>query len=231
MPTELHLALQQLYAGEGGTTEAPLDGYRADVLRDGVCYEIQTGNFGALRTKLTELVQQHRVVLVYPVPQQKVIVQLDGKGREVSARRSPKRGRLTDVFAHLLYLRGLLAHPNLELEIVLTVERELRRKDGLGSRHRGGASLLGRELVEVVQTERFEQPEDLARLLPEDLPREFSVAELKASLSLRGGLGGRMAYALRELGVIEHVGKRGNAYLYRRAPRRRKRARRTPPSS
>ena len=39
MPTELHLALQRHYAGKSGVVEAPLDGYKADVLRDGVVYE------------------------------------------------------------------------------------------------------------------------------------------------------------------------------------------------
>lgn len=222
MPTELHLALQGLYAGEDGLIEAPLGNYRADVLRDGVCYEIQTANFGAIRRKLEKLLERHRVVLVYPVPQQKTIVQVDGAGREVSARRSPKRGRMVDVFAHLLHLRGLLVHPKLQLEVLLTVERELRRKDGMGSWRRQGVSLVGRELVAVVEVQRFKHPADLKRLLPRELPREFTTADLRQTLGLRGGLSGKMAYALRELGVIEPVGKQGNALVYRRVPTRRR---------
>jgi len=220
MPTELHLALQGLYAGDDGVIEAAVGSYRADVLRGGVCYEIQTGSFGAIRRKLEKLLQHQRVVLVYPVAQQKLIVQIDGEGREVSARRSPKRGRMVDVFAHLMHLRGLLAHPKLQLEVVLTVERELRRKDGMGSWRRGGVSLVGRELIEVVEVQRFKRPADLKRLLPKELPREFTTADLRETLSLRGGLAGKMAYALRELAVIEQVGKRGNALVYRTRGRR-----------
>lgn len=223
MPTELHLALQRLYAGEEGVIEAPLGGYRADVLRDGICYEIQTGSFGSIRRKLEKLVVSQPVVLVYPVPQHKTIVQLDGEGREVSARRSPKHGRAVDLFSHLLYLRDLPAHPNLSLEVLLTVERELRRKDGMGSWRRQGVSLIGRELVDVLEVQRFDQPSDLARLLPEELPGEFTTADLRETLTLRGGLCGKMAYALRELGVIEQVGKRGNSLLYRKARKKRKR--------
>jgi len=43
--TSLHLALQQHYAGDDGQLEAVVDGYRVDVLRRGVVYEIQTGRW------------------------------------------------------------------------------------------------------------------------------------------------------------------------------------------
>ena len=226
MPTDLHLALQRLYADADGLIEAPLGAYRADVLRDGICYEIQTRGFGVIRRKLESLLADHPVVLIHPVALQKVIVQVDGQGREISARKSPKQGRLTDLFAELVHLRGLLTHPNLSLEVLLTVERELRRKDGLGSRWRGGVSVVGRELAGIVERHRFEHPGDLLRLLPETLPAEFTVAELKESLGLKGAVAGKMAYALRELAVTEQVGKRGNAYVYRRVREKRRRSRR-----
>ena len=131
MPTELHLALQRHYAGEAGLVEAELDGYKVDVLRDGVVYEIQTGSFPAIRKKLEQLSKTHHVVLVYPIPREKIIVRVDPKsGEELSARRSPKRGAVTDVFHELVYIAELLRHKNASLEVVMTVERELRRTTG-----------------------------------------------------------------------------------------------------
>lgn len=219
MPTDLHLALQQHYAGDDGIVEALVEGYRADVLRGGVIYEIQTGSFGSIRDKLRRLLGRHPVVLVYPVPERKTIAYVDGAGREVSARRSPRRGAMTDVFSQLLHLHDLPRHRHLSLEIVLTHERELRRRDGMGSWRRQGVSLVGRELVEIVAVRRFEHPRELAALLPDDLPREFTVAELREALKLRKTVAGRMAYALCKLGVVKHVGKQGNAYVYRRVGR------------
>jgi hypothetical protein len=216
MPTELHVALQQHYAGDDGVLEALVDGYRADVLRDGVVYEIQTGSFGSIREKLRRLLRKHPVVLVHPVPERKMIVYVDGEGRELSSRRSPKHGMAADVFAQLLHLHDLPRHRNLSLEIVITHERELRRRDGMGSWRRQGVSLLGRELVETVGVQRFEHPRELAALLPAELPREFTVAELREALGVRKVVAGRMAYALCKLGIIKQVGKRGNAYVYRR---------------
>lgn len=222
MATELHAALQQHYAGADGLIEAAVGGYRADVLREGVIYEIQTGSFTAIRDKLKRLLRKHPVVLVYPVPECKIIVQVDEAGQELSARRSPKRGKATDIFAELLHLGPLPGHHHLQIEIIFTHERELRRRDGRGSWRRQGVSLAGRELVEVLRVQRFAHAQELAELLPAELPREFTVADLRQALRLRPIVAGRMAYALRRLGLIEHIGKRGNAYVYRRKRRRQK---------
>lgn len=217
MPTDLHVALQRLYAGPDGEIETPIGRYRADVLRDGVVYEIQTGSFGAIRRKVESLADRYRVVVVYPVAQQRLIVKLDPEtGAELSQRRSPKRGRPLDLFMDFLPLREAFQMENVSLEIALILEREFRQDDGQGSWRRKGVSLVGRELVEVVAIERYDAPRDLLRLLPQDLPEPFGVADLHELLGGRRVVVGRMAYALRHLGVIEQVGKRGNALLYSR---------------
>ncbi len=217
MANELHTALQQHYAGEDGRIEEPVDAYRADVLVGDVIYEIQTGSFRAIRDKLRRLARRRRVILVYPVPARKFIVRLDPEtGEEVSCRRSPKRGKLLEVFYELPSVARLLKAENLGLEVVMTVERDLRRDDGQGSWRRRGVSLVGRELVEVLETHRFDAPADFLRLLPEGLPERFTVPELTEGLGIGRRLAGKMAYTLRYSGVLRHVGKRGHAFLYRR---------------
>jgi len=223
VPTELHLALQRHYAGETGLVEAERGGYRLDVLRDGVVYEIQTGTFSAIRRKLQTLSRRRRVVLVYPIPHQKIIVRLDPKsGDELSARRSPKRGAVMDVFDELLYIPDLLRRKNMSLEVVMTVQRELRRDDGKGSWHRKGVSVVGHELVEILETHRFDHPTDFLRLLPADLPKRFTVGDISEAADVNYSAAGRIAYGLRRLGAIKQVGKQGKAYVYERAKRRRR---------
>ena len=217
MPTDLHLALQQWYAGEDGAVEVDVDGYLADAVRGGVIYEIQTGSFTAIRDKLRRLARDHRVVLVYPVPQVKLIVKLDPEtGEELSVRRSPKRGKPADVFDELLYIRNAMRKEKLALEVLMTVERELRCADGQGSWRRGGVSIVGHELLAIVERHRFDEPADLLGLLPEDLPERFTTADLSAVLGLTKRVAGKTAWGLRKLGVIRKVGKRGNAFVYRR---------------
>jgi hypothetical protein len=218
MPTDLHIALQEYYAGADGATEAQLDGYRVDVLRGGVVYEVQTGSFGAIRRKVEDLAQRHPVVVVFPVAQQKIIVKLaPGTGEILSTRRSPRRGTAWDVVEHLPYLAESLRHENLSLELVMTVVREVRCADGTGSWRRRGVATVGRELVEVVERVRLSTARDFARLLPEDLPEPFMVSDLAAAAGVNRWLAGRMARGLKRLEAVRQVGKRGNALLYERA--------------
>ena len=78
-----------------------------------------------------------------------------------------------------------------------------------------------RRLLDVLSVHRFEQPADLAVLLPDSLADTdavpFTTCDLAAVLKERRRLAQKMAYCLRESGVLEVVGKRGNALLYRRA--------------
>jgi GNAT superfamily N-acetyltransferase len=122
------------------------------------------------------------------------------------------------------YIARHFAKTGLELEVAWTAERELRSDDGQGSWRRKGVSLKGRELVEVVKTERFVEPADFLALLPPELPAEFTVADLAQATGIGRWLAGKMAYSLRHIGAIRQTGKRGNALVYERAGMR-KRAR------
>lgn len=216
MATELHRALQRYYAGEEGCIEAEVRGFRADVLVDDTVYEIQTRGFTGIRDKLRKLSRSHRVVLVFPVPRDKIIVRIDAdSGEELSARRSPKHGQAADVFDELVYAFGLMRLKNFALEVLVTIERELRRDDGQGSRRRKGVSLVGRELVEIVERQRFEEPAELLRLLPESLPEQFTVADLREGLGMKERAASRMAYVLRKLRMIRRVRTEGRAYVYK----------------
>jgi len=217
MPSDLHRALQRFYAGNDGRVEVEMDGYRADVLRGEVVYEIQTGSFIAIRDKLRVLAREHPVVLVHCIPRYKFIVHIArDTGAQLSCRRSPKQAQAVEVFGELVYAPDLLRRENLSLEIVITAEREVRCDDGAGSWRRRGVSIVGRELMAILEILRFERPADLARLLPEGLPEPFTATDLARLGKMRRRLAGRMAYALREAGAVEQVGRRGNAYLYRR---------------
>ncbi len=221
MPSDLHVALQEYYAGENGEVEAQVRGFRADVLVGDTIYEIQTRSFTAIRDKLSKLCRTHKVVLVHPVAREKMIVRLDPEtGEELSRRRSPKHQSALSVFDELVHAPTLIRRKNFSLEIVVTTVCEYRQDDGAGSWRRKGVSLVGRELVEVVDIHRFEQPRDLVVLLPEGLPPEFTVKEIAATAGISRRLAGKVAYTLREAGAIRQSGKCGNAFMYRVCGRR-----------
>jgi hypothetical protein len=214
----LHTALINWYARPGDETEAQLEGYRIDVVRDDLLIEIQTRHLGSLRHKLTQLVRQHKVLVVYPIPETKWLVYLAPEtGEPLRRRRSPKRGRLTDLFGELVYLGDLLNHPNLALEALLVQTNELRQDDGKGSWRRKGVSIVGHRLIDVVGGARYESGRDLAALIPDTLEAPFTNRDLATALRIRIRLARKMSYSLRRLGVIEEVGKQGRELLFARA--------------
>lgn len=214
----LHAALKEWYARPDDQLEVPVGGFIADIVRGDLLIEIQTASFASLKRKLLELTAHHPVRLVYPIARQKWIVKLaeDGHSR-LSRRKSPKRGMVEDVFAELVSFPTLLASPNFSLEVLLIQEEEVRRHDPARRWRRQGWVTHERRLLEVVDRQRFETPADLAALLPPTLPEPFTTSDLAASLPRPRRLAQRMAYCLREMQVIDPVGKQGNAILYVRA--------------
>jgi hypothetical protein len=213
----LHAALKEWYAQPGDRQEVEVDGFVADIVRGDLLIEIQTGNFTALKGKLPRLVADHRVCLVYPVAARKWIVRVDADGQPVSRRKSPRRGRVEDLFKELVRIPTLLAEPTFSLEVVLVHAEQVLRDDGLGSWRRKGWSVVDHRLIEVVGSQRFDTPDDLAALLPDTLPAPFTNRELADALKIRLNLAQKMTYCLRKMNVIAVEGKRGNALLHIRA--------------
>jgi hypothetical protein len=211
----LHAQLKEWYREPGDLLEEKIGAYVVDLVRRGLLVEFQTGGFAPLRRKLAALAAEHRVRLVAPIAVSRRIVRLSDEGEILSARRSPRRGCLHDVFDRLVSIPTLLADPNFELEVLLTHQEELRMfRPGRAYRRRGWV-VQGRSLVSVEQSLLIAGPADAARLLPE-LDATFDTAELAAASCIDRRLAQRMAYCLRALDVIAPVGKRRGAVLYAR---------------
>jgi hypothetical protein len=216
----LHADLRAWYRARGerqdDRLEVPVDGYVVDLLRDGQLVEFQTGSFSPLRRKLPRLLTRHRVHVVAPIAVHRFIVRMSDDGEVLSARRSPKRGRIEDVFAALVSIPELLAHPRFSLEAVLVEIDEIRVfRPGRAFRRRGWV-VRARALRAVVSSHRFDTVGDAAALLPAALPEAFDTAEVAAAAGVPRRLAQQMLYCLTALGVTERLGKRGNAVLYRR---------------
>jgi len=211
----LHAALKEWYARPGDRFEVSVDGFVIDVVQGDLLVEIQTGNFASVKSKLVALTHVHPVRLVYPIAQEKWIVKLakDGSGPR-SRRKSPRRGKVEDVFWELVSFPELLLSPNFSLEVLLIQEEEVRRYGGKRNWWRRGWVTEERRLLEVVQRRLFETPTDICALLPMGLREPFATKDLANALDSRQRLAQKMAYCLRKMGAIERVGKRGRANLY-----------------
>ncbi len=210
----LHEGVKRWYAEPGDLIEENVEGYLIDVVRGDQLIEIQTSNFSAIKKKLAKLIRHHSVRLVHPVSQRKWIVRIDANGKMISRRRSPRRGRVEDVFLELVYMPNLILEPNFSLEVILIHSEEVLINDGRGSWRRRGWSIHDRRLLEVVESHVFSEPRDFHRLLPESLQPEFITRQLSEALGLRQNIAQKMVYTLRHMEAIEAIGKRGRARVY-----------------
>ena len=211
----LHASVKDWYARPGDSPETEVDGFVIDLVREDELIEIQTGGFASLKRKLDRLTRDHRVRLVHPIAQEKWILRVEANGHTpIGRRRSPKRGRPEHVFEHLVSIPHLLPRDNLRLQVLMIQEEEVRRFDGQGSwRHREWTR-FDRRLVDVLEMCDLNAPDDFLGYVPPDLERPFTNRDLSEAAGLRLSLAAKLTYCLRKMGLLEVVGKRGNAQLH-----------------
>lgn len=213
----LHRALKARYAVGGGATEQAVDGFVADVVAGGRIVEVHTGGFRPLRRKLPRLLERHPVTLVHPVARDRYIVKVPADpNAPPTRRRSPKHGSVFDVFSALVSIPSLLAHPNLTLEVVITIEEEVRAPSERRGRWRRDWSRVDRRLVDVVETHTIASMADLFAMVDADLPDTFTTNDIATAMKSSRSLAQQAAYCFREGVVTEICGKDGRALVYRR---------------
>jgi hypothetical protein len=213
--SSLHSAIKKWYFLEGDKLEARVDGSIVDIVRGDLLIEIQTANFSAIKPKLLRLLNEHKVRLVYPIPKEKWIVHKSThSGEAFGRRRSPKRGRVSDLFSELIRIPSLFSNGNLSVEVLMVEVEEIWCDDGRGSWRRRGASIEDRKLIRVLEREIFEHKADFLKVLPEDLPDPFSNRNLAVSLGIPINQARKMTYSLRKIGTIKCVSKNRNQMLF-----------------
>jgi hypothetical protein len=212
----LHASLKQWYARPGDRFEVPVDGFVIDIVRDDLLIEIQTRNFAAINSKLCKLARSYEVRLVYPVVQEKWIVRAATNDGGIAVRRkSPKRGRLEDLFWELVSIPQLLSNPNFSLEVLMIREEEVRRYEVKRKKwRRRGWVLEGRRLVDVMDRRLFGRSADWLTFVPDGL-QSFTTKDLAIVAETNRELAQKIAYCLRQARMIELIGRQGRANLYR----------------
>jgi hypothetical protein len=210
----LHSEIKDWYMVSGDELEVKVEDFIVDILRGKLLIEIQTGNFSAIKKKLIQLLSNNQVRLVYPVAKLKWIVHVSRSGEFVRRRKSPKKGKLTDLFYELVYAPSLIKDRNFSLEVLLIEEEEVRCNDGRGSWRRRGVSVKDRKLLNVFDRVIFEDSQDFLEFLPKELDGYFTnkVLALKLGISVR--LAQKITYCLRKMGAISIAGNKRNELLF-----------------
>jgi hypothetical protein len=218
MEMSLHRSLKERYATGGDRRpEVPIRGFRIDAVDDaGRLVEVQSGPLGPLRGKLRRLLPDHRVRIVKPVILRRRVVRRDRPdGPDVSARSSPKRGALHDVFDDLIGVVRVFPHANLDIEVLGVAIDEVR----MPRRRRPGYVIADRRLDTICASALLARAEDLWTLLPDDCDGRapFTTFDLAERLGRPLWFAQRVAYCLRLTGAARVAGKSGHHVVYVRA--------------
>jgi hypothetical protein len=210
----LHSEIKDWYKISGDELEVKVKDFRVDILRGKLLIEIQTGNFTAIKKKLLKLLLNNQVRLVYPIAKLKWIIHVSGLGEFVRRRKSPKKGKLLDLFYELVHAPSLIKDKNFSLEVLLIEEEELRCYDGRGSWKRRGVSVKDRKMLRVFERFAFEDSRDFLEFLPKELDEYFTNEVLALKLGISIGLARKITYCLRRMGAISIAGKKRNKLLF-----------------
>jgi len=210
--SSLHAALKQEFCPPDGLTEHHVGSCIVDIFSpmQGII-EIQTGNFAKLRTKLSRLLPEYPLTIVYPLTSSKIIQSGD------SLRRSPKKETLFHAFRQLGSIASHLHNPRLTIVLAFVSVHEVRIADGKGSWRRQGVSIQDRRLTGIQDTRIFCGRDDWTALLPPACPEIFTNKELQTLLNIPLKLAQETSRCLRKAGFIALHEQRGRELVFCRS--------------
>lgn len=217
---KLHNDLKNYITEDLSLHEKKIDGFLVDVVKDQTLFEVQTGNFSNIKSKLNNLLDSHKVRVVHNIPVLKIIKKIDTQGNILSIRKSPKKGKIHDAAKELIYIADAIKRDNFSFEIVLTKEEEVRVDDKNGSWRRKGVSIRERNLIEILESKLFLNRNDYLIFIPEGFrnpEKYFSSNDIKKELSTTLSVSRKILYFLKKIGLVESVDKKGNLIIYKTA--------------
>ena len=176
MATSLHQQLKEHYVSDPAFHEVDLHDFRIDAITDdGRLIEVQCASLSAIRDKVQKLTECHKVTVVKPLAwKKKLLKKRRRNGKVISSRYSPAHETLPYIFLELVHFTNAFPHPNLQLDILLTEQEEVR----VPAKHktwRRNHSVQDRRLVAVEQTVSVCTPRDLWKQLGLSLSGDFTI--------------------------------------------------------
>ena len=118
-------------------------------------------------------------------------------------------------FRELYKIKFFLKDKNLRLRIVLIDVEESRLLHGWSKDRKKGSVRHDRIPVELVDEFLIQRVEDYRMFLPPELGEQFLAKEYALATKLPLSHAQTALHIMNYLNVVERVGKKGNAYIYR----------------
>ncbi len=127
--SNLHNSLKNIFAQRtGGVTEYQAGSYICDVYSPEIITEIQTANLSSLEKKISFLIENHKIEIVFPVAELTVIETWNEDGELVSTRKSPKKEDEFCIFRQITKLYKFVDNYNFSIRLVFVNQKQIRIK-------------------------------------------------------------------------------------------------------
>lgn len=211
----VHAVLKNLYEPDEDCHEVPIEKFVADIYTNNEIIEIQTRSFNKMREKLSCFLQQYPVTVIYPIPYQKWLIWIDEETGEFSEpRKSPVKGTEYTAFIELYKIKMFLKHENIHFRLLLLDMEEYRLLNGWSKDKKKGSHRFDRIPLHLIREVSIECKEDYMQFVPAELEGGFTVKDFAKTAHIKASLAGVTLNILHEVGTVEKVGKKGNAWIY-----------------
>ena len=219
----LHEKLKNYYAElTNGKTEVKLNGFYCDVVSGNEVYEIQTANLSVLANKISSLISDYSVTIIFPIAQHTVIQWKTEDFEFLSERKSPREETEYRVFKEITKLLSFIDNPNfkiillkadiLETRIKTNSPVQLKNKSRRWKKnwYKHDKDLL--KINEEIVLNSSSSYIDLVRNITAD--NDFSLKQLQQN-KLCGKYAGLIIWTLKKLEAIKETSKKGNEKFYK----------------
>ena len=213
----LHQSIKYYLCHDAMCHEFKIGKFIADIYKDGHITEIQTGSFQAMDHKMTKLLPDYRMTVVYPVVRRKTIIEIDATSGTKKPRKSPKIGNPLQIVREIVKIKKHLFNPNLDF-IIFYVDVDEYRMKSLESNPYRKHERLAQYPKGIPTLFHLKNQVDYYQLLPTDLGDEFTALSLKKSLKLNKSDTQALIQVYKTLDIIEFKRKEGRAFVYQLKP-------------
>ena len=213
----VHLEIKNYLEPRKEYQEVKVGNYIADIKRDNEIFEVQTKQLKNLISKLNYYIKSsYNVTIVYPLVAESYTIWIDKDSNEVlDKRKSSYKRYIQDIFKELYWIKDYIVNEQINLKIISLEVNDYRYLDGYGQNNKYKATKIDKVPTKIISEITIKSIDDFKVFLPDTLPKEFTSKDFQKYTRSRSKYLGSGLKMLRELGIIQVVSKKGNAYVYK----------------
>ena len=188
----------------------------ADVMKDGIIYEIQTGSFAPLREKIKWILENttYKIIVIHPIAETKWLNYINSNGDIEKRTKSPKKGSFKDIAGEVYYFQEFIENPRFSLVLLMMEAEQYKKNSVTSSKKRPKYEKYELIPISLLSAQIFKSTQDYKIFIPDALPEKFTTKNYSILTKIRGRDAYSIVKTLTYLGLFEEAGKIGRATAY-----------------